>query len=437
MYKKYLIYPVFILILLFTVIIFPSCKPEQAPEEELTGEEETSEEEEAAEDAEEEVSSDGGEEEAISDAGSLFPEADEVENRFTFQDAFQGVTFTRPLDLQNAGDGSGRLFIVEQGGRISVIDTSSFETSAALFLDISDRVDDSGNEMGLLGLVFHPDFKSSGSFFVNYTDGNSTVISRFTIKSDNPDAADPASEEILMTFQQPYQNHNGGQLAFGPDDGYLYIATGDGGSGGDPHGNAQNRETLLGKILRIDVDNKDPGLNYAIPPDNPFTGNTEGYREEIYAYGLRNPWRFSFDPLTNRLWAADVGQNTIEEIDLIEKGGNYGWNIMEGSLCFNPPAGCDSAGLELLVYEYGHQLGQSITGGFIYHGEELPILQGAYIYSDFISGTIWGLWYEEGKEPVNFVLSESGLNISSFGVDEDYELYLTAFDGKIYRLTQL
>ena len=218
------------------------------------------------------------------------------------------------------------------------------------------------------------------------------------------------------------------------DDGYLYIATGDGGSGGDPQGNGQNRETLLGKILRMDVDSKDSGLNYAIPPDNPFTGNTEGYREEIYAYGLRNPWRFSFDPLTNRLWAADVGQDTVEEIDLIEKGGNYGWNIMEGSLCFNPPAGCDPKGLELPVYEYEHPLGDSITGGYVYRGEELPMLQGAYIYGDFVSGLIWGLWYEEGKGNRNFTLAETGLNISSFGIDEDNELYLTAFDGKIYRL---
>ena len=432
MSKKYLIYPVFILVLLFIIMILPSCKPEPVQEEEeAAGEEEATEEEAAGE--EEAVEE---EEEVINDSESLFPEAEEVENRFTSQDAFQGITFTRPLDLQNAGDGSGRLFIVEQGGRISVIDTSSFETSAALFLDISDRVDDSGNEMGLLGLAFHPDFKNNESFFVNYTNGNDTVISRFILSSDNPDTADPASEEILMTFQQPYQNHNGGQLAFGPDDGYLYIATGDGGSGGDPHGNAQNRGTLLGKILRIDVDSQDPGLNYAIPPDNPFTGNNEGYREEIYAYGLRNPWRFSFDPLTGRLWAADVGQDTMEEIDIVEKGGNYGWNIMEGSLCYNPRTGCDSAGLELPVYEYEHSLGESVTGGYIYRGENLSLLYGAYIYSDFISSTIWGLWYEEGKEPANFLLSETGLNISSFGIDEDYELYLTTFDGKIYRLTQ-
>ena len=432
MYKKYLIYPVFILVLLFVIMIFPSCKPEPVQEEVVAQEEEVTEEE-----ATEEEEAIEEEEEVINDSELLFPETDEVENRFMVQDAFQGMTFTRPLDFQNAGDGSGRLFIVEQSGRIFIIDPSSFETSAALFLDISDRVDDSGNEMGLLGLAFHPDFENNESFFVNYTNGNNTVISRFTLSSNNPDAADAASEEILLTFQQPYPNHNGGQLAFGPDDGYLYIATGDGGSGGDPHGNGQNPGTLLGKILRIDVDSQDPGLNYAIPPDNPFTGNTEDYREEIYAYGLRNPWRFSFDSLTNLLWAADVGQDTMEEIDIIEKGGNYGWNIIEGSLCYNPRTGCDPAGLELPLYEYEHSLGESITGGYVYRGENLPLLYGAYIYADYISGTIWGLWYEEGIDTRNFTLSETGLNISSFGIDEDYELYLTAFDGKIYRLTQL
>jgi glucose/arabinose dehydrogenase len=432
MYKKYLLYPVFILVLFFVTVILPSCKPEPVQEEVAAGEEEVTggevvEEEEAAKE----------EEEVINDSELIFPVTDEVENRFMLQDAFQGITFTRPLDLQNAGDSSGRLFIVEQSGRISIIDPSSLETSAVLFLDISDRVDDSSNEMGLLGLAFHPDFENNGSFFVNYTDGNNTVISRFTLSSDNPDSADAASEEILLTFQQPYPNHNGGQLVFGPDDGYLYIATGDGGSGGDPHGNGQNLGTLLGKILRIDVDSQDPGLNYTIPHDNPFTGNTEDYREEIYAYGLRNPWRFSFDSPTNRMWTADVGQDTMEEIDIIEKGGNYGWNIMEGSLCYNPRSGCDSAGLELPIYEYEHSLGESITGGYVYRGENLPLLKGAYIYADYISGTIWGIWYEEGTDISNFTLSETGLNISSFGIDENNELYLTAFDGKIYRLVPL
>ncbi|MCL5985508.1 MAG: PQQ-dependent sugar dehydrogenase [Actinobacteria bacterium] len=325
---------------------------------------------------------------------------------------------------------------MEQGGSIYVINNSS-NPKAELFLDISDRVDDSSNEMGLLGLAFHPAFKTNGQFFVNYTTSDSTVVSRFVVDSENPVIADKTSEEVLLTFPQPYSNHNGGQIAFGPDDSYLYIATGDGGSGGDPHGNAQNRKTLLGKILRIDVDEKDSGLNYAIPTDNPFAGNKEGYREEIYAYGLRNPWRFSFDQPTNRLWAADVGQDRVEEIDIIEKGKNYGWNIMEGSLCFKPPTGCDQTGLELPVYEYQHPLGESIIGGYVYRGNNLSVLQGIYVYSDYVTGIIWGLLYDEGKETQNFTLAKTDLNITSFGIDEDDELYFTAFDGKIYRLTIL
>jgi len=421
MNKKNINYLSLIPVFLLIIFIFVSCLPLPLKDEEVQ---------------ETPVNENGIEEETVNDTKLSFPETEEIENRFTIQDAFPGKFFNRPLDLQNAGDGSGRLFVLEQGGRIYVTDDPSAEDSK-LFLDISDRVDDSGNEMGLLGLAFHPAFKDNGSFFVNYTDGNNTVISRFIVDTDNPNIADPESEEVLLTFSQPYSNHNGGGLAFGPDDGYLYIATGDGGSGGDPHGNAQSLKTLLGKILRIDIDNKSPGLNYAIPPNNPFTGNTEGYREEIYAYGLRNPWRFSFDPLTNQLWAADVGQDRIEEINLIEKGGNYGWNVMEGSLCFEPPEGCDNIGLELPIYEYGHSLGRSITGGYVYRGEKLPILQGSYIYGDFVSGIIWALWYEEGKGKRNYTLAETGLNISSFGIDKDYELYLTAFDGKIYCLTQL
>lgn len=379
---------------------------------------------------------DSQKEETAKSTGLNLTEPQKIENQFTVTDAFPGILFDRPLDLQHAGDGSGRLFVVEQGGSIYVINNSS-NPKAELFLDISDRVDDSSNEMGLLGLAFHPAFKTNGQFFVNYTTSDSTVVSRFVVDSENPVIADKTSEEVLLTFPQPYSNHNGGQIAFGPDDSYLYIATGDGGSGGDPHGNAQNRKTLLGKILRIDVDEKDSGLNYAIPTDNPFAGNKEGYREEIYAYGLRNPWRFSFDQPTNRLWAADVGQDRVEEIDIIEKGKNYGWNIMEGSLCFKPPTGCDQTGLELPVYEYQHPLGESIIGGYVYRGNNLSVLQGIYVYSDYVTGIIWGLLYDEGKETQNFTLAKTDLNITSFGIDEDDELYFTAFDGKIYRLTIL
>ncbi|MHB1347948.1 MAG: PQQ-dependent sugar dehydrogenase [Candidatus Humimicrobiaceae bacterium] len=356
-----------------------------------------------------------------------------LENKFIVKDAFPGLAFNSPLDLQNAGDGTGRIFVAEQSGRIFVI-TGKADKKAEEFLDINERIDDSGNEEGLLGLAFHPDFKNNGWFFVNYTGANSTNISRFNVYRDNPDLADPDSEEIILTFSQPFSNHNGGKLAFNPDDGFLYISAGDGGGAGDPQGNGQNLKTLLGKILRIDIDNKDTGLNYSIPPDNPFKGNTEGYREEIYAYGLRNPWRFSFDSATGLLWAADVGQNKIEEIDIIQKGKNYGWSIMEGSFCYDPPSGCNAEGLELPVYEYQHPLGKSITGGYVYHGELLPVLNGAYVYADFVSGYIWALAYSDNQNVQNFTLAKTDLNISSFGVDEKQELYFTSFDGKIYQL---
>jgi glucose/arabinose dehydrogenase len=356
-----------------------------------------------------------------------------VENGYTVEEAFPDLTFTRPLDIQHAGDNSGRLFIVEQAGRIYVIPGED-ANEKEIFLDIVHLVNDNGNEQGLLGLAFHPEFEQNGYFFVNYTDSNGTVISRFSVNS-NPNQADPASEVEILEFRQPYANHNGGGIAFGPD-GYLYIATGDGGSGGDPQGHGQNRRTLLGNILRIDVDNRDSGFNYAIPQDNPFVGSTEGFREEIYAYGLRNPWRFSFDPPTGNLWAADVGQGAVEEINLIEKGKNYGWNIMEGTVEYSPNPNVNPDTLELPIYEYFHPLGRSITGGYVYSGQGYPELYGAYIYGDYVSGLIWALWYEEDKEPINITLSESDLRISTFGLSETKELYLAAFDGKIYRLVR-
>lgn len=347
--------------------------------------------------------------------------------------AFPNLTFVQPLEMKSPDDGTNRLFVVEQPGRIYVFPNDSAVVARTLFLDITDRVNDAGYEQGLLGLAFHPDYATNGYFYVNYTaEGvNRTVVSRFSVDPANADSADPASEQVILTFAQPYTNHNGGCLQFGPD-GYLYIGVGDGGSGGDPDGNGQNRATLLGSILRIDVDNPGGGAMYGIPSDNPFAGNASGYAEEIYAYGLRNPWRFSFDTLTNRLWAGDVGQNLIEEIDIIEKGGNYGWNIMEGRQCYNA-TNCNTAGLILPVAQYTHSEGQSITGGYVYRGNRQPDLVGKYIYADFLSARLWALNYNGPNDAVVELLANDVAAIASFAVDQDNELYLLSFDGYIYR----
>ena len=351
--------------------------------------------------------------------------------------AFPNLSFNRPVDLQHPPDNTNRIFVVEQAGVISVFANDAQTTAKKTFLDIRDKVDDQGNEEGLLGLAFHPDFKSNGYVYVNYTasNPNRTVISRFNISGSNPDAADPASEVVLLTFEQPYSNHNGGQVSFGPD-GYLYIAVGDGGSGGDPHDHGQNRSTLLGSILRIDVNKQENGKKYGIPSDNPFAKNNNGYREEIYAYGLRNPWRFSFDSDNGQLWTGDVGQNAYEEIDIIEKGGNYGWNTMEGNHCFEPRDGCNRSGLKMPVHEYGRSEGLSVTGGFVYRGPSLTDLRGKYIYADYATRRVWALDYRNNTKPVNTLLFEGDFNISSFGVDQDQELYLCGFDDKIYKLAQ-
>ena len=305
---------------------------------------------------------------------------------------------------------------------------------ADVFLDIRGRVSYGGEE-GLLGLAFHPDYENNGYFYVNYTAPNPlrTVIARFSVSLDNPNIANPNSEVVLLEIPQPYSNHNGGQLRFGPD-GYLYIATGDGGSGGDPQNNSQNRTTLLGNILRIGVDNPSDGRNYGIPPDNPYVGNTLGYHEEIYAYGFRNPWRFSFDKVTSDLWVADVGQDLWEEIDIVSKGGNYGWHIMEGNHCFNPNP-CDMTGLELPIWEYNHTVGQSITGGFVYRGRRNPELYGKYIYADFNTGIIWALDYYNRQTPVETeLLRAATFAIATFGMDENNELYICYYSsGKIHR----
>lgn len=325
----------------------------------------------------------------------------------------------QPVFIGHAGDHSRRLFIVEQPGRIRILQNGTLHPSA--FLDISERVD-FGGEMGLLGLAFHPRFAENGRFFVNYTrksDG-ATIVAEFQVSQISGRAL--PKEKILLIVQQPYTNHNGGMLAFGPD-GYLYIATGDGGAGGDPENRGQNPNTLLGKLLRIDVDQGDP---YGIPPDNPLAGQRSG--REIFALGFRNPWRFSFDRQTGRLWAADVGQNRWEEIDVVEAGNNYGWRVMEGAHCFQPSRGCATAGLTLPVAEYPNESPHcAVTGGYVYRGNRVDFLRGTYVFGDYCSGRIMGLI--DGQP---FVLLASGLRISSFGEDEAGELYVVDHGGGIY-----
>ena len=289
--------------------------------------------------------------------------------------------------------------------------------------------------MGLLGLSFHPGYSQNRRFFVNYnrTTGGQlqTVIAEYVASASDGNQADPASERILFTVDQPFPNHKGGQLAFGPD-GFLYIGLGDGGSGGDPFGNGQSLQTLLGKMLRIDVDRTDPGLQYAIPADNPFAAG--GGRAEIWAYGLRNPWRFSFESGTGRLFCADVGQDSFEEVDLLQKGGNFGWNTMEGLHCFNPSSGCNMTGLILPIAEYSHSEGEAVIGGYVYRGTAIPSLVGTYILGDFISGTIWGLKQTTSGTWTRSQLLSTQRNISSFGQDAAGEVYVVDYAGNVLRL---
>jgi glucose/arabinose dehydrogenase len=356
----------------------------------------------------------------------------QVQSSFGVQVAFPQLTFSQPVGVYNANDGTNRFFVVEQAGAIHVFQNSANTVSAPIFLDISDRALFSG-EQGLLGLAFHPNYTQNGYFYVDYVAANPTrtVIARYNAAPSNQNQADKNSEFILLEIAQPFPNHKGGQIAFGPD-GYLYVGMGDGGSEGDPLGNGQNCSSLLGKILRIDVNTPSEGKNYSAPPENPFVGNTAGYKEEIFAYGFRNPWRFSFDSATGKLWVGDVGQNRLEEIDIVEKGKNYGWSIMEGTLQY---AGGNQTGLELPIYEYDHSLGNAIIGGYVYHGSAFTELQGVYVYGDYGSGRIWALNVNSSGAAANSLLINSGLTVSSFGVDQAGKLYICAFDGKIYQFT--
>jgi glucose/arabinose dehydrogenase len=374
--------------------------------------------------------------------------------------AYPNLTFDRPLWMEEAPDDSKRLFVVEQAGKVWVLPENRDSAERKLFLDISPRRPYVQNEEGLLAFAFHPQFRTNGLFYLYYSQHSPqrVVLSEMRVAQNDSTQADLSTERILMEIDQPYWNHNGGQLVFGPD-GYLYLSPGDGGSRDDPHNVSQSGHHLLGKILRIDVNSRTGKLPYGIPRDNPFVGKEkdgtlkanpfetkpEGVRPEIWAYGLRNIWRMSFDRETGELWAADVGQDKWEEINLIVKGGNYGWNVREG---FHPFKDLKPRGKPLdPVIEYPHTaalaaeskfpdhgIGVSVTGGYVYRGKKIPALRGVYMYADFQMGTVWGFRYENGEITARGTLAaENPLRpVSSFAEDGDGEVYLISFDGRIY-----
>ncbi len=360
-----------------------------------------------------------------SDSGSAIQTVDLVP-------ALGGLEFSKPVALVFSEGGTEAGYIVEQSGRVLSITSKDGEWEASDFLNIGGRVNDRGREEGLLGLALSPNYPSDPYVYVNYTaaDPRRTVVSRFSVSAADPLLALPASEKVILEVPQPYSNHNGGQLLFGPD-GYLYIGFGDGGSAGDPRDNGQDPGTLLGTIVRIDVADLDSTGGYTIPDSNPLVG-IEGSRPEVWAFGLRNPWRFSFDRDTGELWVADVGQNEREEVNVIHPGLNYGWNVMEGSLCYGRGnENCSSEGLELPVTEYGREGGCSITGGYVYRGERIPWLYGSYVFGDFCSGKIWS--YDRETDQLTELL-DTDLDISSFAEDTYGELYVLSLDGRVYAL---
>lgn len=344
-----------------------------------------------------------------------------------YEPAFTRLQFDKPVLLTHAGDDSGRLFVVEQSGTIRVFEASPDVRRSEVFFDINKATDNrflSGGEQGLLGLAFDPDYRDNGWFYINYTASNPrrTVIARYRVSSNNPNRTDYTSEQILLSVEQDYSNHNGGMVAFGAD-GKLYIGMGDGGSGGDPKHRAQDGQSLLGKMLRIEP-------NGDIPSDNPFMSNS-AIRDEIWALGLRNPWRFSFDAQTGALWLADVGQNAVEEINVVNRGGNYGWRYYEGSAPFNPDAGAQGKTFEAPVFEYTHREGQSVTGGVVYRGQQYPVLQGWYVFGDFVSGAMWTL----STDDYQAVRQDRIDNPAGFGTDAAGELYVVSYTGRLYQVT--
>ncbi len=336
----------------------------------------------------------------------------------------------RILELTYAKGDGNRLFAMDQRGLIFSFENRPDVEKSTLFLDLQSKVsrwfDPGANEQGMLGLAFHPKFKENGQFFVSYTQRNThrSIISRFRVSKENPSKADPASEEILLDVEQPYQNHNGGSIEFGPD-GYLYVSFGDGGARNDPNATGQNRGQFLGSILRIDVNSKSDGKNYGIPSDNPFV-NVSGVRPEIFAHGLRNPWRIAFDSKSGRFWCGDVGQELWEEVNVISKGGNYGWSNREGSHSFGNRPNVPGVGKPIEpVWEYDHSVGKSITGGRVYNASRVKELAGKYIYADYVSGSVWALTYDPatGKATRNEQVIEKGIPVLAFGEDQNGEVY--------------
>jgi glucose/arabinose dehydrogenase len=380
--------------------------------------------------------------------------------KVVFLPVFPKLQIDRPLWMSESPDGSGRLFVVGQAGRILIVKKGEDGSAARDFFNIEARQPFFDNEDGLLSLAFHPGFKTNGLFYVYYNQQlpgaqnlkpqdfpYRSVVSEFKVSATNADHADMSSERILLEVPQPYTNHKGGELAFGPD-GYLYLGLGDGGLGGDPFGNGQNTSTLLAKMLRIDVNTHSKPLNYGIPQDNPFAKSSTRARPEIFAYGLRNPWRYSFDRLTGDLWVGDVGQDLWEEVDLLANGGNYGWSIREGAHHYKDgPAG---ATYIEPVMEYTHRtdlqsqgmfpdhsIGLCIIGGYVYRGHQYPALSGVYVYGDYNLGTIWGFRYDRAAHKVTAegTLLDQHQNISSFAEDADGELYAITLNGPIYKIT--
>ena len=359
--------------------------------------------------------------------------------QYLFQDTYAPNTFAYITECAAPTDNTNRLFVVQQRGLIYILNTAAPSTAKKLFIDLSDRVSSSGSELGCLGMAFHPNYSTNRYFYVSYTTTSgstyNSVIARYQVSATNPDSALKSTELIIMTVSQPYSNHNGGHIAFGPD-GYFYFGLGDGGSEGDPNSYGQNKTTKLSKILRIDVNSTSGGNNYAIPPTNPWYNNINGWVQEMWCWGMRNPWKFNFDANNSGdMWIGDVGQNTYEEIDRGGINKNFGWSTTEGFHCYNPSTGCDTSGKTYPVFEYSHSIGNSITGGYVYRGNYMPELVGKYIYADYGSGKIWAL---TGSAPyTNIQLGTLAGACGTFGQDNQKNVYACTYSSTTSRVYKI